>query len=87
MRIGFSDIFHKKPAAVLVNDFHIAAADALDAENRGSHSFRYIITGTTATGFEPEERVLQVWREVAALHTGSDNSLEVKLRDLTVTRI
>lgn len=61
----------------------------LDAKHLGSHSFQYIVTGTmataeqgNATGFEPEKRVLQVWRKATALHT--DNNLEVNLRDLSI---
>jgi hypothetical protein len=94
----FPNLFRTKPSPQLMNDFYVAAGRAaqqmpklkvmlLDTKSGSGHSFRYEVSGSTATaewsgmtGFEPEERLLQVWREVARRHTGSDK-LEVRLKE------
>lgn len=59
---------------------------------RTQHSFKYTTNGETATAtwadlivFRPEERVLQVWRDVARQHTGLDSNLDVKIDDLNIS--
>jgi hypothetical protein len=57
--------------------------------DRADHWFRYKTNGETATAtwadavvFHPEERVLQIWRDVARQHTGLDSQLEVVIECL-----
>lgn len=61
------------------------------SSGQGRHWFQYEVKGKTATAtwadmilFQPEERVLEVWRDAARQHTGSESNLEVKLQDLSV---
>jgi hypothetical protein len=59
--------------------------------SRARHEFKYKVKDKTVTAswadeivFQPEERVLQIWRDVACQHTGSHSSLEVEIKDLSI---